>query len=639
MATLPTTVTPPQDQSLPPVPSGPSQSRPRTIFELAQERGGAGGGGIIRGKPTFLQQAGEYLSDVTPEQAGRFGLEVGGSLAATAIAPQVAIPARIAKYALPAATKLLTQYPRTGAVAGRALAAGGGAGAGSLASEAFDPTTHPWLTAGKAGAAALGGQAVGEMGGAVAKKVLAPMRGKEEPGAIAAQSLLRSKGASLTPGQYTKSQVLDVVENVGEAGFLSRRLPAFRERSQQVAVDILEDFKAQFGAGFGREDAGVMVQNAVKTTADEWRKKGHLLYDKIDDLTKARPVPVDLQSIKKRTFQLAGQRALKDPTATALIRQIMNLPDTVSFGFAQRLRTDLLRAGSPDSAILKGQIEGMADVLAKGVDMAMEQAARQLNPDALKAWRAAGAFWKGTTSRPGVVLFDDPVIKQVMKAHPDAVLASLLKKDRATRIRYAKAVLPADVMDEIRRSFLEQAYEKASTGGTLSGTALTREIQGFGEVTKELFGVTHEGSLKTMARTLELTQSRGATQNWTLAVRSGQMGAAMLAVTGQVGGKGATIIMAPPVAAFFATNPATLRWLTKGFSTPAGTPEALGIMTRVIALARENNIPVQMAQPSPQGSFAGPQPTFPAPLRSPVPSLSSQPPLPTVSPPPAPIQK
>lgn len=614
---------------LPTVPQGPPQPtktrQPSTIFEIAIERGGKGGGGIVKGPPPLLEQAKQFISEITPEQAGRFGLEVGGSVGATLLAPHVAIPAKIARYALPAATKLLTRYPQASAVAERSLAAGGGAGAGSLASETFDPSTYPWRTAGRAGVAALGGQAVGEMGGKVGQKILAPMKGKEEPGAIAAQQALRARGASLTPGQYTKSQVLDVVENVGEAGFLSRRLPAFREKSQQTAIEILEDFKGQFGAGFGREDAGSIIQQAIKSSADDWRQKGHALYDKIDELTASRPVPVDIRAIKKRAFQLAGQRALKDPSATAITRQILALPDTVSFGFAQRLRTDLLRAGSPDTAVLKGQVEGMADVLAKGVDTAMDQAARKLNPDALRAWRAAGAFWKGTTSRPGVVLFDDPVIKQVMKSHPDAVLASLLKRDRATRIRYAKAVLPPDVMNELKRSYLEQLYEKASATGTMSGTALSKEIKGFGEVTRELFGVTHESALTQMARTLELTQSQGATQNWTLAVRSGQMGAAMLAFTGQIGAKGATVIMAPPVAAFFSTNPLTLRWLTKGFTTPAGTPEAAGILTQILAIARENRIPVQVSQPRPQESQAFPSPTFPPPLRSPIPSLSTLP--------------
>lgn len=550
----------------------------------------------------------EYIppapSWLTPQSIGRFAAEMGGSAALTALAPQIGLPLQAARVLGPAAMRGITT------ILPKMIGSGAGAGAGSAVSETFDPTADPLATATQATKLGVIGEGVGRGLGSAAQYLTKP---NLQPGALQAQRLLNEHGASLTSGQATKSKLVDVLENVSEAGFLRTGTQKIKEQGESTASSIIDDIVKRYGSQGTTREAGAEVQSALTGRVQAWKDQGRQLYENIDQLVKEHPVPVDIRAIKTEARRLRGQHVLKDPQTSALLEQITgnsqkNIPamlDQVPFGMAQRLRSELLSIGGDPTAMIKGRRENVAKILAMETDTAMEAASKRLNPQAYEAWRKASAHWKGSKGELGAGILEDPVLVKAMTDDPGIVLDSLLKSGKLDSFTTVMKLLPQPVADGVRREFLERAVTSATrvpegqvvgkvSGADLGGkVGLEKPFSGEAAAFRGLFGAKEADEIQTAVHALRLTQNQPTDRMFTFIVRGSQIGGLTALMTGTLGrGLGATVLIAPHAAAWLINNPVSRRLLIRGAELPVGTPAATAVAAKLLAFAQRSGIPV-----------------------------------------------
>jgi len=152
---------------------------------------------IRGGQPLERQSAGKNIKKfATDPKVQRTALEVGAGTAATLLAPEVAIPAGIAR-----AAPLI----RAGA---SALFAGVGEAIGSLGAETIDPSEKPLERAGKTGLRGAAGEVGGRLVGGAVGRIFRP--GTLTEGGKAARTIVESRGGVVTPGSALDANFISI---------------------------------------------------------------------------------------------------------------------------------------------------------------------------------------------------------------------------------------------------------------------------------------------------------------------------------------------------------------------------------------------------------------------------------------------
>lgn len=605
------------------------------------------------GPPVVDPRTGEEYpspqSNLTKEDVGRFALEAGGSMAGLLV-PEVGVPLRVARLLGPNITTLLTE------ITPKAFASGAGAGAGSLAAETFDPspptprylpsidpvalglerpTSPAWEAAQRAALLGAAGEVSGQVLGRGITKITEPP--KLQPGVPRAQELLGQYDTSLTAGQGTKSNVVDVLENLSEAGFFTSKSQLMKERSTEAAQAILQDIVHMYPKLRG--DAGARMATVLERRLERFKRIGEQQYRQVDQLLQAHPITVDIQSMKLRAAQLHNEFQLKDPQTDTLLKQILAKPNQLSFTEAQRLRSELLGVSGDPTAMIKGRRQSVSSLLAQETDQAMETAGAAIpaNQPAYQAWRKANAYWKGTQPGQsfGIGVFRDPVVRDFITKDPGIVLDTFFAHGQMTGFKKVLEILPEPARAGLRREFLERALSssyKEMPGHAetrVSGRALEKEL-GIADpystqsaVFRDLFPAKDQQQIRDVVQTLRLTQSESPGEMFTFSMRGAQIGAAIALASAERGMvKSALVMLSAPVAAFMVNNRVSRHILLSGFKYPPGTPEAINAVGKFLLFAREHNIPV-----TPSG-WTGQQPGTPPPthLQRPAPPMWGNPP-------------
>lgn len=552
-----------------------------------------------------------------PTDWTRFGLEVGGSVLGSMVAPEVALPAQVIRMLGPAVAKGLPT------LMSKMAGSGGGAGAGSLAAEPFSPTKTPYEQTGDPSqfgvpasplksaeeAAKLGafGEGVGRTVGQGVKSFFTPTL---EPGALQAQRLLGKKGASLTMGQATKTPSLQFLENVSEAGFVETKTGRTKAKGELAANEILEDIVKQYESRGGSAALGTEVKDALRLQLEQWKEGGHQKYRELDALLQATPIRVDIRPVQMRAQQLAAEMQLKDPKAAGLLKQILTKPSQMPFTEAQQLRSQLLSVGGDPSELVKGRQQSYAKLLSDLVDTQMETAgkATKVNAPAYQKWREASAYWKGTEGGLGRGLLDDPVITQILDKDPGVVLDSLLQKGKTEGFGAALTLLPPQVVNGVRREFLDRALSASkveapgSIVGKRSGAKLAGELGLDDPYSKEsaafqaLFGKQAGAEIGEAVHTLRLTQNTPADRGFTFVVRGAQIGAMGSALAME--SMAPLIILATPSAlGQILQNPVTRKLFLRAQSLEPQSHSWVATMGKLLTFADKNGIPVSGGRP------------------------------------------
>jgi hypothetical protein len=228
---------------------------------------------------------------------------------------------------------------------------------------------------------------LGEALGMGVGKVVSTVAGRSkklQPAAVKAQEALVPMGASLTPGQLTKSRTVRLMEGAAESGyFTGTGLRDVREKAHDVGQQLLRSHLDDLP-----ERGGTVIANAY------------------DDLGKmARGVKVDMLDpfIDSLNLRMAHQGRI--PEVEKITDWVADLaakyPDgKVPFDVAAALRSDLLGVERKTAGVLVPQkVHGAAKKLAGAMDLAMEAAIPVNKPQLHQAWRGTNLLVKKAVFR------------------------------------------------------------------------------------------------------------------------------------------------------------------------------------------------------------------------------------------------
>jgi len=139
--------------------------------------------------------------------------------------------------------------------------------------------------------------------------------------------------------------------------------------------------------------------------------------------------------------------------------------------------------------------------------------------------------------------------------------------------------------------FMQHILQKSTdTSGDIIGRKLINNISGkpgsFGiPIMKEVFTEPQIKALRTFGKAVQLTQERQAEGAGRVLIQLTQAGALGAILTGNLALPAATVIIAPAVMSKMLLNPKVAKLLTTGLALPAKSPEAAGILTRLVAAA------------------------------------------------------
>lgn len=547
--------------------------------------------------PNWLDRINSVMNrpqDVLPElpskeEAGRVALETGLSVAGSVLAPELTVPIQAARY-LPRAVQEIKALPRL-------IGAGSGGTVGSIASETFDPTADPVMSALKAGGLSTGAEAVTPW-------MLRPFAGKLVPNAERMSEMLATKGANLSSAALTETRLLDLAENIGEGSLFSNSLQAAKAHAVSSAQQLVDDFVRSVSPGFRREEVGQFLQEAIDGSLTAFKRVAAGKFKRVDRL--ANNITVDLAPVQAKAQRILDEAGAGLGEGTSVAKAILAKPDTMSFKDAQLLRSDLMGVGSSSSELIKGKEQGAAKVLGGMIDNMMERAARAANPAALKAFREANTFWRGNVNQPGIRDFNSTLVKSLMRADPDSAVEALLKPNRPTRIRRMRNMVGPQEFEAFRGAALDKIQREATDDIVgLNGAKLVRSIGKYGDSTlEELMGPQLLGDYKVLADTLAQAQRKPAFEGATMAARFGQFGAIIDLTSFQFLNpwRDLSILIAPTALNKFLAYPGVARRLSIGLKSEKGSGLAYNTGLRLLALANQYNIPVQVVDPNGQST-------------------------------------
>lgn len=507
---------------------------------------------------------------------------------------------------LPVATAPLTGglslLPRIGIAA----AAGG---LGSLAAEPIDPSGsvgEAGQRAATSAAVAAGGEGVGSLVGkglsAVAKGIFRPTAAGAE-----AAKFIEEGGGVLDVALQSESRTAKILTSLAETSVGgSKAVSETRGKAIEIAEKPIRDLVEGMQSGLSREEIGVVAKETIEGNVEAFKAKAADLYGEVDKVLGASakqgsPVAgVSLRSLKARAESLLKE-GLPSKSSGSILRDVLALPDEVSFRQASRIRSDLLSVTRDLTDPLANKATGQVKVLQGLIGEAIEGAAAGASVnrfgvrEAKRLLKEANAFY-----REGAKTFNSKFIKQLAAKSPDVIVDAISSNLTPNGVRTLKRVVDTGTLEKIQGEYLAQLIEKSisaqgdiARGTFLSGQKLLTLLRGSGNRTRqaalsELLGP-KLAQIQRSARILERTQMRTGAGLSGLNVRAGleqgSLTIVALATTKAAAAKGLALTLTPYALGKLMTNPTSVRLLTRGFSLPAGSPEAARILAQLSAQA------------------------------------------------------
>lgn len=505
-------------------------------------------------------------------ESARLALDVIGMTAGAAAVPEVALPALIL----------------------RAFGAAVGGATASFIGEIFDPSPDPLLRAGETAAIGLGGELLMPLAAPLGRKLLKPFARQLEFGAEAAIAEVAGKvsaetgaQAIITPGKATKSNLLDILENVADVALVGGgRVKAVTQAAEEVISNSINTFVTRFASTQGKEDVGFLIQDLVGQGTLAFRAQARSLYGRVDKLTGEALVSTSELKTAAEGIKSELAAGLKGGSSSTvgIVDDILARPDLIPFAESQILRSDLLAVGRSTTDLIPGKAKGIANRFAGILDRQMEEAARTISGDALDAWRIANRFWKS-----GAKTFNSQALKAIAKAEPEAVFNIAIRGQRPGSIRRLREVIDdPDVWRSVQGQALNDFLLKSSDEiGNLSGVKLLNQIKRFGtDAFVELFPKgADRARLFELAAALRVAQKKPENTAMRLATQFGQVGVILGAASGFFEPGEATMIFLGPFAlSRILTSRALTKWLTIGLTANRASKEAATATRNLLAI-------------------------------------------------------
>lgn len=313
-------------------------------------------------------------------------------------------------------------------------------------------------------ATTLGGEALGgALGEGLGRGVSAVARYGLGPGArrmtpesreLAKETL--EQGFAVRPGSVTEAPLLARWE-----GMIRQIFGDLNEATNRRAAEAgMARLRGGAEGRVGMEEAGEAVQDAIRKARVQFSKDMEEQYLRVERLAGNQPI------VPTAELKAKAQAILDVMPSTAqgktvggkdqLLRDIVNMNDTMSLKTAVRLRTTL-REASESKDIIADVSQHDAGELKKALERTISSMSEEgSNREAIMMLRATDAAYK-----KGIQQFDRPIIKAITKdasrgtVDPDMVVNYLIKPDRNVRLRQVKQLVSPEVWEKVSQAHVE----------------------------------------------------------------------------------------------------------------------------------------------------------------------------------------
>ena len=424
-----------------------------------------------------------------------------------------------------------------------------------------------------------GGQAIIKGG----EKLLSKLPLEVEAGAREAQEVLQRQGATLTAGEALTTKTFNKAESIIEQAFLAGKLKDAKDLNKAVITNLANKYVASLKSD-SIELSAEALKEGIKENSKTFAKIGAKLYKAVDELTpptfgtvatkdsggllfkrKIIKGGVDLSKLRKHIVKLkqANSESLTPSSKlNAILEKMLSKDEVISFKDAHNLRSDMLSITRSIDDPAPARTEGSLRSLAKKIDKAMENTAKQFGGDVLKRWRVANKFWSEGKKR-----FNNTIVKNFMKSEqPDKIANAMIQANSPIKIKLIKDAAGQKKWNLIKDEFIKKLFANPTNQtkeGLTNFTAINRQLRRLGGETIEESGVV-PATLAKLIRIGMLTEKQGVQAAGKFALTIGQV--TSLGRIAFLGFKlfDLVVVFAPQQIAKIVTNPRIVNALIKG---------------------------------------------------------------------------
>lgn len=430
--------------------------------------------------------------------------------------------------------------------------------------------------------------------------------------------ILRLKRPTLLAGEATESGVIDAIQNIAEGSFFGGpKIQAFKRVEQPALFErALDDVLTKFGERADPQQVAAAFRASVSGQLDATDVLVGPIYRTVEGL--AKDVKVSTAALKDFARPYADSAVAKtgieaENTGHNLARDILKLPDQISFEEARDLRSALLtsrRTFDVQNKAAAARKIGVAKRLTKLADGAVEDALRQQAPDALPLWRDANRTLRTEQKRLNnavirrLVRISDPALAGVPGAgKPEELARSLFTRNNVTAIRKVRDALgdASPEFQRLQRLYIDDTVARATGPDGLSGQRLNELLigksgLGMDALREAVPDAGSRGSLLEFANALRVAQARPGSTTGRMFIQLAQFGAlvgalggGVAAATGAVApenrrvviGAPLMVLLGPEVLSRMLTNEFTSKLLIKAVRMSPGARSAAGLVGRI----------------------------------------------------------
>ena len=386
------------------------------------------------------------------------------------------------------------------------------------------------------------------------------------------------------------------VEQIIESSFFGAKpIKEFKLAQQRGLESWAKDAAEEVWQGtmkMSPEQRGQAFIEGFDAAEDVFREGAKAKYAAVDKLLGQESINISSVkdagtklAIKNEQFKGIGSSDAGD----TLIKQIVELPNKMTFADASELRSRLIKVAKSS----RGDVAGKnAHDFVSRIDKAMEQTALSLGDDAKIAWRGANSFYK-----QGKQTFDNNFISGLVekgREQPELVGKGLFQNGEISQIKMAKNALKDDlrVFQSMKAGWLEDVFIKSKkSDGAMVGNAFFNQLKGMGDDTlKEIFTGPELALIRKFEEASTKTQKLGSAGGGTMLIQLMQAGALGGIISGQyfqqpelIAG-GVALLASPRVFGNMFVNPRYHNLFYRGLSTskPIAIPAITKLATEAI---------------------------------------------------------
>ena len=337
--------------------------------------------------------------------------------------------------------------------------------------------------------------------------------------------ITKSNG-NLTASQVVDGTILDTIEGLTEASWGGRHIREQRKLNDIAINEYVNEFHENFIENVAKPmsdfEVGRMYQNAVKVAQDQHKKIGGQMFDHLDEVVEAnrkfelKPIEninnstildssgtniqtttqgfkqVELKPVSMKVLKAFAKRELKiiegveDSIKSWRYNYYKNLLDNtddfVSFGAAQKLRTEWLEKGRIfENKTLPNYSEadfGATKKLTQQLDRSMGDAASKMGDEFNSEYRTANKYWKSGSGK-----LKNGLVSQLMMSNPEKVGSKIFATGNVSEIIQARQSLKAaenftkgsanpivfrDTWEKMQQGYISNLINKSRQGTELT---------------------------------------------------------------------------------------------------------------------------------------------------------------------------